>query len=319
MQPFSPAVHAAVIHSMKLVQHLRRLSSRLTWPAQRRLAALIYPAGTAAADFLEPAGEPALTASDSISWRVFGNPVAMFVGGVTAVLLELGEPRVRSGVWEHTSFRQRPLQRLQRTGYAAMMTIFGARSRAESMIRRINDGHARIAGRTPAGTSYRATDLELLTWVHATATFGFLEAYATCVRDVDAAGRDRFYVENEASAQLYGVPSPPTSQHDFDALLRRMHPALEPSAIVLEFLAIMSGMKLLPAPLRGLQRLLIRAAVHNLPAAARQQLGLAGAQWTVPQWQWRLIRALGRASDHLDWPGLPAMLARRRLAGGSAG
>jgi len=299
---------------MKLVRHLRQLPSRITWPAQRRLATLIYPAGTAAADFLEPAGEPSLMGSDSISWRVFRNPVAMFVGGVTAVLLELGEPRVRSGVWEHTGFRQCPLQRLQRTGYAAMMTVFGARSRAEAMIRRINDGHTRVAGQTPAGMPYRATDVELLTWVHATATFGFLEAYATCVRDVDAAERDRFYVENEASAHLYGVPSPPASQQDFDALLRRMHPALEPSGIVLEFLAIMAGIELLPAPLRGLQRLLIRAAVHNLPGGTRQQLGLAGAEWEVPPWQLTLIRALGRAADHLDWPGLPAMLAKRRLA-----
>lgn len=303
---------------MKLVQHLRQLTSRLTWPAQRRLAALIYPAGTQAADFLEPAGEPALTRSDSISWRVFSNPVAMFVGGVTAVLLELGEPRVRSGVWEHTTFRQRPLQRLQRTGYAAMMTVFGARSRAEAMIRRINDGHAQVAGQTPAGTSYRATDVELLTWVHATATYGFLEAYATCVHAVDAAERDRFYVESGAAAHLYGVPSPPASKQDFDVLLRRMHPALEPSGIVLEFLAIMAGIEMLPAPLRGLQRLLIRAAVHNLPGRTRQQLGLAGAPWEVSPWQWRLIRALGRAAEHLDWPGLPAMLAKRRLAETSA-
>lgn len=304
---------------MKLVQHLRQLSGRLTWPAQRRLASLIYPAGTQAADFLEPAGEPALMDSDSISWRVFSNPVAMFVGGVTAVLLELGEPRVRSGVWEHTTFRQCPLQRLQRTGYAAMMTAFGARSRAEAMIRRINDGHGRVAGQTPAGTPYRATDVYLLTWVHATATFGFLQAYATCVRDVDAAARDRFYVENVASAHLYGVQSPPASQRDFDALLQRMQPELEPSGIVLEFLAIMSGVELLPAPLRGLQRLLLRAAVHNLPIDVRRRLGLAGAQWEVQSWQWRLIRALGRATEHLDWPGLPAMLAKRRLAATSAG
>jgi uncharacterized protein (DUF2236 family) len=303
---------------MKLVQHLHQLFGRLTWPAQRRLATLIYPEGTQPADFLEPAGEPALMSGDSVSWRVFRNPVAMFVGGVTAVLLELGEPRVRSGVWEHTTFRQRPLQRLQRTGYAAMMTAFGARSRAEALIRRINEGHGRVSGRTPAGTPYRATDVDLLTWVHATATFGFLQAYATCVRDVDAAERDRFYAENVASAHLYGVQSPPNSQRDFDVLLQRMQPELEPSGIVLEFLAIMAGVELLPVPLRGLQRLLIRAAVHNLPGSVRQQLGLAGARWDVPPWQWTLLRALGRAADHLDWPNLPAMLVKQRLAAASA-
>ena len=47
--------------------------------------------------------------ADSVAWRVFRNPVALFVGGVTAVILELAEPRVRSGVWDHTTFRTDPL------------------------------------------------------------------------------------------------------------------------------------------------------------------------------------------------------------------
>ena len=46
-------------------------------------------------DFRQPAGE---AASDSVSWQVFKNPVSLFIGGVTTVLLELAEPRVRSGV-----------------------------------------------------------------------------------------------------------------------------------------------------------------------------------------------------------------------------
>ena len=47
-------------------------------------------------DFLQPAGEPALAGPDSISWRVFKNLVALYIGGIAAVLLELAEPRVRS-------------------------------------------------------------------------------------------------------------------------------------------------------------------------------------------------------------------------------
>ena len=237
---------------MKFVRPLRACAGMLTWPAQRRLAQLIYPPGTQAADFLQPQGEPALMAADSVSWRVFRNPVAMFVGGVTAVLLELAEPSVRSGVWDHTTFRERPLLRLQRTGYAAMMTVFGARSRTEAMIDRINAGHARIGGHSPAGTPYRATDVDLLTWGHATATFGFLQGYATCVRALPDAERDHFYAENRASAHaLWRAPVPPASAHEFEALLERMAPRLERSDIVLEFLAIMRRVALLPAPLRA--------------------------------------------------------------------
>ena len=285
----------------------------LTRPLQRRLVRLIYPPGTQADDFLMPPGEPALLAPDSVSWRIFRNPVALLVGGVAAVLLELAEPRVRSGVWEHTTFRELPLARLQRTGYATMMTAFGARSRTEAMVRRINAGHARIAGRTPAGVAYRADDVELLTWVHATAMFGFLQAYGACVRPVAAAERDAFYAENQPSARLYGVQAPPASEREMVALLERMRPQLEPSDIVLEFLAIMERVPLLPAIARPLQRLLVKAAVQCLPAWTRQRLGLDGARWAVPAWQWRVLRVLGRAADHLDHPTLPAMLVRRRL------
>ena len=285
----------------------------LTRPLQRRLAQLVYPPGTQADDFLEPPGEAALLAADSLSWRVFGNPVALLVGGIAAVLLELAEPRVRSGVWEHTTFRQQPLPRLQRTGYAAMMTVFGARSRTEAMIRRINAGHARIAGRTPDGVAYRADDVELLTWVHATATFGFLQAYACCVRPVEAAQRDAFYAENQASARLYGVPSPPGSERELEALFERMRPLLEPSDIVREFLAIMRDVPVLPVPLRGLQPMLIAAAVQTLPPDIRDRLGLAGAPWRLAPWRWRVVRLLGRAADGLALATLPAQLARRRL------
>ena len=299
---------------MNVLNILRHPVATLMRPLQRRMAELVYPPGTQASDFLQPAGEAALLAADSVSWHVFRNPVALLVGGVTAVLLELAEPRVRTGVWEHTTFRERPLLRLQRTGYAAMMTVFGARSRTTAMIGRINAGHARIGGRTPAGTAYNASDVELLTWVHATATFGFLQAYVTAVRPLDVARRDQFYAENQAAARLYGVQAPPASERELEALFERMRPQLEPSGIVLEFLAIMQRVPLLPTPLRGVQSLLIRAAVLNLPQPLRELLGLDGAAWRLAPWQRALVRALGRAADHLTLPSLPAMLARQRLA-----
>jgi hypothetical protein len=65
-------------------------------PLQHRLEALsrsfTEPApGERGFDFAAPAGEPALAAPDSVSWRVFKNPVTLFIGGVGAVLLELAE------------------------------------------------------------------------------------------------------------------------------------------------------------------------------------------------------------------------------------
>ena len=66
-------------------------------------------------DFARPRGELALMPAESVHWRVFKNPVSLYIGGVAAVILELAEPRVRTGVWEHSSFRAQPVRRMQRT------------------------------------------------------------------------------------------------------------------------------------------------------------------------------------------------------------
>jgi uncharacterized protein (DUF2236 family) len=152
----------------------------LPWPLRSGLEAatrtLFGLGDQSSADFLRPAGEAALVSPDSVSWRVCKNPLSLFIGGVAAVIMELAEPRVRTGVWEHTTFRIDPIRRLRRTGLAAMVTVYGARGTAEVMIARIRRMHDRIAGSTPAGKAYRANGPGLLNWVQSTA-HGFLQAY----------------------------------------------------------------------------------------------------------------------------------------------
>jgi uncharacterized protein (DUF2236 family) len=86
----------------------------LPWPLQSSLEvavrALLEPSDGSQIDFSRPIGKAALVSPDSVSWRVFKNPVSVFIGGVTAVIMELAEPRVRTGVWEHTIFRLNPIQ-----------------------------------------------------------------------------------------------------------------------------------------------------------------------------------------------------------------
>ena len=142
----------------------------LPWPLQSSLEAmarvLLEPGDgdRSHIDFSRPVGEAALLSPESVSWRVFKNPLSLFIGGVTAVIMELAEPRVRTGLWEHTTFRLDPIRRLRRTGLAAMVTIYGARSTAEPMIARIRRMHEMIAGTTASGEAYRANDSELLNW-----------------------------------------------------------------------------------------------------------------------------------------------------------
>ena len=279
---------------------------------EEAVRALLEPDPGQRVDFSMPQGEPALASPDSVSWQVFKNPLALFIGGICAVLLELAEPRVRTGVWEHTNFRTDPLTRLRRTALAAMLTVYGPRSKAEAMIAAVGRAHARVNGTTPAGEPYRADDPELLVWVQATAAFGFLEAYCHFVRPLDRREKDRYYAETRPAAVLYGATGAPESVAALVAQFAAMRTRLERSDIVFEFLQIMQRAPLLPAPLAPMQHLLVRAGVSLVPGWARTILGLDSA-WNLATWEARLLGLSGAPADRIALPGSPAVAACRRL------
>jgi uncharacterized protein (DUF2236 family) len=285
-------------------------------PLQRRVESIVLeftrPGSSPEPDFARPAGEAALLPHDAVSWRVFKNPLALFVGGVAAVILELAEPRVRTGVWEHTAFRQDPLLRLKRTGVAAMITVYGPRSQAETMIAGVTKMHARVSGVTPDGQAYRADDPELLDWVYATASFGFLEAYHAYVHAMDDADRQRYWADGLASASLYGATGAPASQRELDELFEKMRGKLEASPVVLEFLEIMRRVPILPSPFGALQGLLLKAAVEIVPPWIRVRLGL-DERWDLRPWQRQMVRRGGALADRILLRSSPAVQSCRRL------
>ncbi|PVE26179.1 histidine kinase [Microvirga sp. KLBC 81] len=276
-----------------------------------RLAqSLLQPVQTI--DFSVPPLEPALIPAESVSWRIFKNPVAVFIGGVTAVLLEFAEPRVRDGVWQHSSFRSDPLNRLRRTGLAAMITIYGPRSKAEAMIAGVVRRHERVVGQTSEGEPYHANDPMLLNWVHTTAGFGFTEAYHAYVRELTADERSSLFTEASPIARLYGAVGAPASQCERDTMFESMQPRLVASPIVLEFLDIMAQAPILPGPARPLQRILLKAAVEILPPWMRERLGLKAA-WSLNSVERILVLSIAKAGERLVLPSSPAIQSCRRL------
>ena len=287
----------------------------LPWPLQSSLEALarvlLEPGDRPHIDFSRPTGEAALVSPNSVSWRVCKNPLSLFIGGVTAVIMELAEPRVRTGVWEHTTFRLDPIRRLRRTGLAAMVTIYGARSTAEPMIARIRRMHEMVAGTTPSGEAYCAHDPELLKWVQGTAAYGFLQAYHMYVQPLSLSERDRYYAEGIPAATLYGATGAPTSEVELEILLDAMAGRLERSDIVLEFLAIMRSAPILPLLLRPGQDLLVRAAVDLTPSWVRTILGLDGHG--LHPWEAEIVRQAGAFADRLVLASNPAVQACERM------
>jgi uncharacterized protein (DUF2236 family) len=287
----------------------------LPWPLHSSLEAatraLFNPGDRSSIEFLRPVGEAALVSSDSVSWRVFKNPLSLFIGGVAAVIMELAEPRVRTGVWEHTTFRLDPIRRLRRTGLAAMVTIYVARSTAESMIARIRRMHEMVAGTTASGEAYRANDSQLLNWVQGTAAYGFLQAYHMYVQPLSSSERDRYYAEGVPAASLYGATGAPTSEVELEMLFHGMAGRLERSNIVLEFLTIMRSAPILPLLLRPAQDLLVRAGVDLTPNWVRTILGLNGHG--LRPWEAEVIRQAAAFADRLVLASNPAVQACRRM------
>ncbi len=295
-----------------------RLSQPLTAPRwmrrflEQEAQRFFYEGGGPRIDFREPAGEPAFADPRSVSWQVFKNPLTLFIGGVTAVLLELAEPRVRTGIWEHTTFRTDPLRRLRRTGLAAMITVYGPASRAEAMIAGVGRMHGRVEGVTPGGEPYAADDPELLLWVGTTAAFGFIEAYRHFAHPLSEDDISRYYAEGQRAAGHYGVTDPVTSDAGREALFVRMAERLEPSPIIFEFLEIMRRAPILPRGTRVFQGMLIRAGVDCLPVWVREKLELDG-KWRLRGWERRLIGLGAKMLNRTPLEGTPPVEACLRL------
>ncbi len=278
----------------------------------RASSALLLPEDGQAIDFGRPVGEAALADPASDSWRIFKNPVSLFIGGVAAVILELAEPRVRTGVWEHSGFLSDPARRIRRTGLAAMITVYGPKSAAEAMIAQVRRLHERVRGQTPAGLPYYANDPELLSWVHATAAFGFAEAYHAYVAPLRPADRNRYYGEGQPSAALYGAVGAPASEGEVAAVFQSMRGKLEPSPILFEFLSVVRKAPILPMPLRLAQPLFVAAAVSLTPAWVREILALPDG-FCLRRWQEAMVKRAGAAADRIALDSSPAVQSCLRM------
>lgn len=167
---------------------------------------------------------------ESMAWRV-SRETAVLLGGRRALLLQLAHPLVAQGVADHSNFERDRLGRLVRTLLTSLTMIFGAREAAEIMIERINSVHRGVsgtldedAGAWKAGTPYRATDPELLMWVHATLVETAVDFYQRFVAPLSRDELDGYYRETTWTGSKLGISAsilPPTYE-EFEGYWREM-------------------------------------------------------------------------------------------------
>jgi uncharacterized protein (DUF2236 family) len=130
-----------------------------------------------------------------------------------------------------------------------------------------------VRGVTESGEPYDAEDPQLLTWVHATEAFGFLEGYRRAYGPVPRAAADRYYDETRRVAEVLGARDVPRSEDEVTAYFTTVQPRLaftERSRTVLQVLERMR----LPVPLPGLSRdLFLGAGMMLLPEWAIERIG----------------------------------------------
>jgi uncharacterized protein (DUF2236 family) len=263
-------------------------------------------------DYSSPRGTPAYLHPGSVAWRIYKNPIALGIGGVAAVLLEFADPRIRSGVWDHSIYKIDPIGRSERTGYAAMIGVYGPKDAARRVIEGVNRMHAKVKGETPGGIPYSAQDTELLDWVSATAGFGFLTAYHRFVEPVSDADQERFYREGAEVAALYGVENKLTCRADFYTMMEKLAARFEAHPINIEFLDIIQSGRAAPSIPRFLHRALARGAVSILPPLVRTVLGL-GREYDLTLADRLSIKLMARLAERKHDPASPPAQASLRM------
>lgn len=226
-------------------------------------------------NFLEPKGDPGLSGPGSPAWKVFHNPLAIAAGGIAAVILELAEPAVRAGVWDHSTFKTDPIQRMINTGAAAQAVTYGSKKAAQMTFDRVTRMHERVTGTTHEGQPYEAMDPELLTWVDVTAAWGFLQAYIRYAEPrMSREEQDRYYREGAAKGYSFGAKWVPLSVDEVDTYMAEKLKGLYVNDTVQEFIQIVGDATPLGKAARPLQRLLAQAGIDLLTEDMQKACGV---------------------------------------------
>ncbi|MCD0246497.1 DUF2236 domain-containing protein [Xanthomonas melonis] len=267
----------------------------LTAPAAERIRRWVldaFPRGQSAIDYDQPPGDPGLFGPDSVTWRVHSEFPGMLSGGLCALMLQLLHPRALAGVYDHSNFRADLIGRLRRTTDFVAGTSYAPVAEAERLIARVRRIHAQVRGHTADGMAYQADDPGLLTWVHVTEAYGFLQGYRRYCRDVPTAIADRYYDEARRVAEALGAGDVPASQAQVDAYFAEVRATLRMDARSREVLDVLTGIQL-PVPAARLSRgVFLGAGMALLPPWASQMLGRSAVQRTQAQASARVLRGL---------------------------
>lgn len=224
-------------------------------------------------DYDAPSGDPGLFGPDSATWRIHADFPGMLAGGLCALMLQTLHPRALAGVWDHSRFRTDLLGRLRRTTAFIAATSFAPRAAARTLIARVGDIHRLIRGHDAHGRPYAADEPALLTWVHVTEAYGFLEGFRQLAPvPLSPAAEDRYYDEVRRIAEALGATAVPARRAEVVTYFEQIRGELEYSPRSRDVLGVLERVQL-PVPAAWLSRqVFLGAGASLLPDWAADML-----------------------------------------------
>ncbi|MFB6678261.1 oxygenase MpaB family protein [Streptomyces sp. NPDC056390] len=147
--------------------------------------------------------------------RTVHGDASMFIGGISALLLQSLHPLAMAAVSAHSGFRGDPWGRLQRTSTFLAMTTYGPAEGAQEACDRVRAVHARVRGVTADGEAYHAGDPHLLGWVHIAEVDSFLRAHQRYgAHPLTDDEYDGYIADAARVATALGVLDPPTNRQE---------------------------------------------------------------------------------------------------------
>ena len=239
---------------------------------------------------------------ETVAWRVNQEGV-LLLGGPRALLLQLAEPAVATGVAEHSGFEGDPFARLARTLDAMTAISFGPPDLAEATLAGLAAVHARVQGTLPDGRPYRADDPELQWWVLATLIDTVLRVERRYLGRLTLHDRQRYYGEALLMVDTFGIPGAivPPDLAAFEAYMVDRFATLEvtDTARALARSVLRPPVPLVPPPVFDLLALV---TFDLLPPRLRAAYGLS---FDRPR---RLLLGATQAGLRSVLPKLPALM-----------
>ncbi|GLU46389.1 oxygenase MpaB family protein [Nocardiopsis ansamitocini] len=142
------------------------------------------------------------TFSDDHQLRRVLREATILVGAGYAIVLQVAHPGVGQGVYDHSDFASRPLDRLRGTLTFIYGVVFGTREEADQIGRIVRAMHNKVTG-----PGYHALDPELQLWVAATLYASALRTHELCVGALTEAQKDEMYAQGAVFATSLGCPA----------------------------------------------------------------------------------------------------------------